>query len=118
MHWGSGAGAFNTILGELQGSSSVTLTTNQLPAHSHSVIAAQAGQGSKGEETGTPSPASTLGQSTGHNLAWVTTPAAVNAPFSPKAISQNGGALPHENMQPYLVLNFCIALEGQFPSPN
>jgi microcystin-dependent protein len=118
MHWGTGPGGFNTTIGEAQGSSSVTLMTTQLPAHFHSVIAAQAGQGSMGEETGTPSATSTLGQSTGHNLAWITAPAAVNAPFSPKAISQNGGSLPHENMQPYLALNFCIALEGIFPSPN
>jgi len=42
----------------------------------------------------------------------------VNAPFSPKAISTAGSSLPHENRQPFLVLNFCIALEGLFPARN
>ena len=40
---------------------------------------------------------------------------ATNAPFSQKAISQTGGAQSHNNMQPYLALNFCIALYGVFP---
>jgi microcystin-dependent protein len=38
--------------------------------------------------------------------------------FSPKVITITGGSQPHDNMQPYLVLNFCIALEGIFPSQN
>ena len=42
----------------------------------------------------------------------------MTAPFSPKAISAIGSSQPHDNMQPYLVLNFCIALEGIFPSRN
>jgi microcystin-dependent protein len=42
--------------------------------------------------------------------------ATTNAPFSPKAISQTGTSLPHDNMQPYLTLNFCISLYGVFPT--
>jgi microcystin-dependent protein len=38
--------------------------------------------------------------------------------MSPSALSPSGGGLPHNNMQPYLTLNFCIALQGVFPARN
>jgi microcystin-dependent protein len=41
-----------------------------------------------------------------------------NAPFWPNTLSPVGGAFPHENLQPYLAVNFCICLNGIFPSRN
>lgn len=115
MHWGTSPG-LNTTIGQVQGSSTVTLIANQLPTHAHSVTVAQAG--GTGEPAMIPSNTSFLGSASGRNLAYVKTPSAFDAPFSPNAISSTGGSQPHENMQPYLVINFCIALNGIFPSPN
>jgi len=115
MHWGTSPG-MNTVIGQVQGTTTVTLTGQQIPQHTHQVYAALV-EGT-GEAVTTPNPTAYLGQSAGHNLAYVTAPTTFNATFSPKAIGTNGGSLPHENMQPYLAANFCIALYGIFPSQN
>jgi len=115
MHWGTSPG-FNTVIGEVQGTTTVTLTSQQIPLHNHAVTAAQVG--GTGEEVASPSSSAYLGNSTGHNLAYIKAPTTFDAPFSPRAIGPAGGSQPHENMQPYLALNFCIALFGIFPSRN
>jgi microcystin-dependent protein len=99
-------------LGEAAGASAVTLNTNQMPQHLHFAqgVANAADQ---------PSPV-------GNYLAGVDTAVfeAVYAdpgslvPMSPQGVGNAGGSQPHNNMMPYLVLNFCIALQGIFPSPN
>src|SRR3569623_1872904 len=63
----------------------------------------------------TPVPQSYLSQIKG-DVLYQTNPA-INTNFSPRAISPFGSSLPHEIMQPYLTLNFCISLEGTFPTP-
>jgi microcystin-dependent protein len=112
MHWGTSPG-LNTQIGQVMGQSNVTLTLSQMPAHVHAVMVAVAGV--KEERTPAPSSASFLSSSQPPNRAYVAAPTSFNAPFSPKAIGVTGGSQPHENMQPYLVLNFCIATEGIFP---
>ena len=118
MHWGNGPGGFNTTIGEVQGQSSVTLTVSQTPQHMHGIAAGDVAAGATGENTAVPNNNSFLSNSVPPNRVYNTTPPSVTAAFSPKAISATGGSQPHENMQPYLVLNFCIALEGIFPSQN
>lgn len=115
MHWGTSPG-FNTVLGEVQGTPSVTLMSMQIPMHVHTIYAGAAG--GPGETVAIPASDSYLASSPPPNKAWKTTPTTFTAPFSPRAISPNGGSQPHENRQPFLVLNFCIAFEGIFPSPN
>lgn len=115
MHWGNAPGGFNTVLGEVQGQTDVTLTSNQIPVHMHAV---NAGSGTAAERTAIPNNTSFLSGSKAPDFVYQTAPSTVTAAFSPKAISANGGSQPHENMQPYLVLNFCIAVEGLFPSRN
>lgn len=114
MHWGSPPGLSPTDLGEAQGSSTVTLQTPQMPMHNHMAFAAAPGQGQTSERT--PSP-TTDGQSYLSNsapaLVYYQGNASLNAPMNPFAVA--GGSQPHENMQPYLVLNMCIALYGAFP---
>lgn len=117
MHWGTSPG-FNTIIGEVQGQSTVTLTTNQIPQHQHNVIAATIMQGGTDEKIASPTNTSFLGPSANADGAYITTPTNVTAAFSNKAVSANGDSQPHNNLQPYLVLNFCIALFGIFPSRN
>jgi len=116
MHWGNGPGGFSTVIGELQGSESVTLNTNEMPAHAHTINAATAASGGIVVRTNVPGPTALIGPSDPDGV-YNKTPT-VNAPFSPKAISTAGSSLPHENRQPFLVLNFCIALEGLFPARN
>jgi microcystin-dependent protein len=94
-------------LGERAGSSSVTVNVQQLPTHMHGLMV---------------SPVNASIPTGGGNYFGVannayTTPAALQ-PLSPATVGSVGGSQPHNNMMPYLVLNFCIALQGIFPSPN
>lgn len=118
MHWGQSSSGLNTVLGQTQGSSEVTLTTQQIPQHVHSITALSIPQGAAGERTALATTSTYLSESSPPDQAWSNPATAVTSSFSPKAIGQNGSSLPHENMQPYLVMNFCIALEGIFPSQN
>lgn len=96
------------VLGQAGGETAHTLLAAELPAHTHTV------NGSSNTAT-VPSP-------TGNYLA--TSPGNVYAPppgntsLMPATVSSVGGSQPHDNMSPYLVLSFCIALTGIFPSRN
>jgi microcystin-dependent protein len=114
MHWGTGPG-LNTTIGEVQGQSSVTLAVNQIPQHSHTLFSAVIMSGQAAERSAKPSGTSFLSQNTPGEASWQKPPATTDTSFSPRAISITGGSQPHENMQPYLVLNFCMATEGIFP---
>lgn len=97
-------------LGERAGSEAVTLTPQQLPSHSHTLHASRA----NGDDTfpgAFAAVANTYGPPT--NLR----PLGDAPTQGPPTISPVGGN-PHDNMMPYLVITFCIALQGIFPSPN
>jgi microcystin-dependent protein len=103
VNWGNG-----TSLGAVGGAESHTLTINEIPAHMHTVSGS--------------SNSATLGDPTG--AQWPTdnakpfSTATPDTQLSPVAIGNTGASQPHSNMQPYLTLNFCIALTGIFPSRN
>jgi len=102
MHVGNGI-----VLGELGGESTHTLNISEIPAHTHTPV-------------GTSNSASLA--SPGGNL-WCANQAnpyatSVNTSMNPACVSPTGGSQPHQNMSPYLVLNFVIALQGIFPSQN
>ena len=97
-------------LGERGGEPTHTLTMTEMPQHFHPVNATTAGA-----TTGTPSNAVMLGTSNGANAYQSPQNLVV---MDPTANSMVGGGQPHENRQPYLVLAFCIALVGIFPSRN
>ncbi|MGO4109345.1 phage tail protein [Paenibacillus sp. YAF4_2] len=94
-------------LGQTSGEEAHALTVNEIPQHTHQAIG------------GSDATASAPGGKT-----WGTPPSvqpfaiAPNAVMSPQAIAPAGGSQPHSNMQPYTVLNFCIALTGIYPSRN
>ena len=106
MHPGQGPGLSLHDLGETGGSETVSLLESEIPGHSHSLVASL----SDGIFT---QPAGQLfSQGVGINI-WGTN--APNAQFSDNALAPAGGDQPHNNLQPYLTLNFCIALQGVFP---
>jgi microcystin-dependent protein len=98
------------IQGEAAGSSSVTVNQSQMPTHIHQLQAATAVANSD-----TPAGTTLLGGSAPNDLY---TGFASPVATSPTSVSSIGGSQPHNNMMPYLVLNFIIALIGIFPSRN
>jgi microcystin-dependent protein len=116
MHWGNGPGGFNTAIGQIQGQATVTLTTANMPAHKHAIIAQQVPSGGVVERTPAPKSGVSYLADVSPGGLYVANPA-LSATFSPAMISTApGNSLPHDNMQPYLTLNFCISLLGIFPS--
>ena len=103
MHFGGGHAQ-----GERAGQDFHTVTAQELPMHTH-VVSAQSGLAS----TNLPATNTTLAQSTAANLYG---PATNLTPMHPTALDSTGSSQPHENRQPFLTLNFCIALQGIFPS--
>ncbi|MDQ3919754.1 MAG: tail fiber protein [Acidobacteriota bacterium] len=103
IHMGSGH-----TLGEAAGTTSVTVNIQQLPTHLH-VFNANSGAG----DATTPNGA-LLAKAPANSYA----PPGTVATMRSNMLSNVGGSQPHNNMMPYLVLNFCIALQGIFPSQN
>lgn len=104
LHQGNGF-----ILAETGGAEEITLTVNQIPAHTHPMLAAAV----PGDSIG---PAGRVSAN-----SFSITPYINDAPtgnFSPAAVTSVGGSQPHTNFQPYLCLNFIISLFGIFPSPT
>jgi microcystin-dependent protein len=113
LHQGNGVGLSPYSVGEQVGVSSVTLLTTEMPAHAHQAHGAI----EAGDDTNTPAANTTLGLSAPDPIySKVATDPLVQ--FSPKAIQPTGNNLPHQNMQPYLAINFCIAMAGAFPARN
>ena len=108
MQPGQGQGLSLRDLGEQGGSESVTLLTSEIPLHTHTLMAAP-------DPANVQIPTATvcLTRAAGGNAYSNNTNGLVQ--MAPQALSTAGGSLPHNNMQPYLTLNFCIALQGIFP---
>lgn len=106
MHPGQGPGLSLHDLGEIGGSSTVTLLQSEMPSHPHTAF-----------------PKTSLGNSqtpvaqswAGSTIAKQYVSTAPNVQMNFAAIGITGGSQPHNNMSPYLTLNFCIALQGVFP---
>lgn len=103
LHQGGGV-----VLAQTGGQETVTLTTQQIPSHTHSA-AAVTGPGNSDSPAGA------------NSWAAVATPlystGATNAQMNAGALSVSGGNQPHDNMSPYLTINYIISLFGIFPSP-
>src|SRR5258705_104093 len=106
MHPGQGPGLSLYDLGEEGGSETVTLLESEIPAHSHSLVASLS-DGLFLQPSG-----QQFAQGVGVNI-WDTP--APNTTLANNALTPAGGDLPHNNMQPYLTLNYCIALQGVSP---
>lgn len=111
LHPGQGPGLSDRYLGESGGAESVQLISSEMPSHNHPVRAstdsatlrAPAGAG----------PARALGAPS--NGLLYAEPGGAQVPMAQEAVTVAGGDLPHNNMQPYLTVTYCIALQGVFP---
>jgi microcystin-dependent protein len=104
----SSASGGNYFVGEEFGVPFLTLLQSEIPIHTHNVMS----RASPGLLTA-PAPDRSLGRMQGGNAFLAATSPLVTMNFQELGVT--GGSLPHNNMMPYLVLNFCIALQGVFP---
>jgi microcystin-dependent protein len=120
MHVGDGH-----VLGELGGEQAHTLNIGELATHNHTMMAkAQDSQtGATGRNPG-PTGVKSLAEGHASKVGGGTTPVNIygtggaSTTLNAATIGPTGGSQAHQNMQPFLILNFCIALQGIFPSPN
>ncbi|MEI9863752.1 MAG: tail fiber protein [Limisphaerales bacterium] len=110
MHPGQGAGLTNRSLGETGGQTNVTLIPAQMPAHTHN-LAVNSGGGTVNNPVGNISSKAHMGKTPTNMYA----SAVGNTPSAMSPLASVGGNQPHNNMAPYLTLNFIIALQGIFP---
>jgi microcystin-dependent protein len=112
IHQGQGAGLSQRVIGESGGEQSVTLLESEMPLHSHMALASNS----------VTSPTSVPTNNVWGALPGRPTPPPIyasvnpNTAMSPSALAPAGGSQPHNNMSPYLCVNFCIALQGVFPA--
>jgi microcystin-dependent protein len=111
---GQAPGLSNYLLGQSGGDPNIQLTAAQMPAHNH-VAAANSGDGSL------PAPTNNIwaGPGADRDLYWYS-PYSLGSTvqMAANALSAAGGGQPHNNYMPYLAVNYCIALQGVFPSRN
>ncbi|HEX2050298.1 MAG TPA: tail fiber protein [Actinomycetota bacterium] len=107
MHPGQGQGLSLRDLGEEAGSEFVTLLESEIPVHAHTVMA-NPGIGSQNMATN-----NMWARPFGGGNLYKNSGALVSMAF--ESLTPAGGSLPHNNLMPYLTLNFCIALQGVFP---
>jgi microcystin-dependent protein len=103
---GQGPGLSERLLGEQAGTQNVTLLNAEMPTHNH-MFQVQAAAGDQSLPTG-----NAVARAVG---ATPFIPAGAMGVMAPQCIGMSGGSLPHNNMQPFLTLNFCIAMQGVFP---
>jgi microcystin-dependent protein len=111
VHMGTGAGLSPYVEGQQGGTEAVSLNVNQMPAHNHSVNSVGNGGNQAGPVGNLPAV-----ESTGTSLNYSN--AAITGQMSATTIGNAGGNLPVSIVQPYLAINFIIALQGIYPSRN
>jgi microcystin-dependent protein len=104
----------NYVVGELTGEANHTLTPTEMPIHNHAIQSVIVEPGGEPERIAAATTSAFIGPSNPDGLYATSTTNPVA--LAGQTIGTTGGSQPHNNMQPYLVLNFCIALVGIFPS--
>ena len=111
LNQGQGPGLSAYFLGQQSGTETVTLIQSEIPAHTHSW---QCSGNTDIADLKEPLPETIIATSLGGN-AYAPTGSTPAATMNLQMLSVSGSSFPHNNMQPYLTLNFCIALQGVFP---
>jgi microcystin-dependent protein len=113
----------NNPIGSFAGEENHTLLVNEMPLHNHALNADAATAATS--NSATPGPGAVLGRAAGVQKSpdgsfavQIYNSSAANNTLAPQTLGASGGSLGHENRMPYLVVNFCIALTGLFPSRN
>jgi microcystin-dependent protein len=104
IHQGNGF-----ILAATGGTEEITLTTQQIPIHTHLFLASA-------DQANSPNPAAHVLAETVSTTPYFAGPTAV--PLAPQSVGATGGSQPHTNFQPYQCINYIISLFGIFPSPT
>ncbi len=104
---GTGTGLPPISIAQMGGELTHTLTASELPVHTHTVLASNL-------------PADQLSP---QNNVWASSPATVysatkNTTMDPSVVTSEGGNLPHDNVQPYICINYCMSTTGLYPSPS
>jgi len=110
MFWGQGPGLSLYDLGQSGGSSTVTVTVAELPAHAHGMTCQTQFEADKS----IPASNEVFSRSKGGTL--YQSAATSGLTMGTSTIAPTGGTTPHSNLMPYLTLNFCIALQGVYPA--
>ena len=106
MQQGASGGTSERFLGEMSGEPTVTLIQSEMPAHTHALNAVESAA------TARQPPDQMFAIEEAMSSYRTDSP---NTTMDPRMVAPAGGSLPHNNMQPYLTLNFCIALQGVYP---
>jgi microcystin-dependent protein len=109
IHQGQGQGLSQYDIGQSGGETTVTLIDSEMPVHNHSLMAS-----SDPADLGAPGATRSLARSQ-PDVYRAPAGAAPTQPLAPQAVGNSGGSQPHNNLMPFLTLNFCIALQGIFP---
>ena len=113
MHPGQGPGLSLHDLGETGGSDTITLLQSEIPSHTHSINCVDGPR--VGGQSGQPGNATLVKTGGTPANAYSTGAPTPNLYMNANMVVPAGGDQPHNNMMPYLTLNFCIALQGVYP---
>lgn len=114
---GQGLGLSDYVMGEMSGVENVTVLTQQMPLHNHTLSATTV-NGNQNNPSGEilAQPLVAGGHGRPDTTGNIYNPGPVDTSLSPSSVTSAGGSLPHNNIQPSLVLRYCIALQGVFPA--
>jgi len=116
IHWGTGVGLANVSLGQVGGEENHLLTSQEMPTHNHTFAATTAAATKKPVNLGVF--ADDVDTQAVDYFATFNAPNSSYVNLNQLSMPPAGGSQPHNNMQPYLVLNICICMFGIFPSRN
>ena len=111
LHMGTGPDGTTYQIGEMSGVESVTLTTQQIPVHTHPMIASTAAS-----TTAPTNALLTVPTSSQQGVNTYNNAPATMVSLHPSSITPQGGSQPHENVQPFLCISFIISMFGVFPT--
>jgi microcystin-dependent protein len=117
VHQGLGSGLSPYVIGNMGGSENVALLTTQVPSHNHLINVSNT-PGAAPDPTNNIQAEAATGDPRNPTLISQFTAASPTGTMAPSTVSMTGGGQPHANIQPYLTINFIIALQGIFPARN